>query len=53
MIITITTPQERVMEIGIGIILYLAAAFGFAAFGRFLKECDESMAEQLNNNSAL
>lgn len=45
--VTIIHRAEDVMEIAIGIFVYLVVVFGFVSFGRFLKECDESMAEQL------
>jgi len=32
------------MEIIIGILLYIAVILSFMAFGRFLKKCDEEIA---------
>jgi uncharacterized membrane protein YqhA len=39
------------MEIIIGILLYLVFLGAFAAFGRFLKDCDESMLDQIKKES--
>ncbi|MFA5831890.1 MAG: hypothetical protein WDA22_00305 [Bacteroidota bacterium] len=39
------------MEIIIGVLLYLAVIGAFTSFGRFLKECDESMYEQIKKES--
>lgn len=39
------------MEIVVGVLLYLVVIGAFISFGRFLKECDESMLEQLNRES--
>lgn len=39
------------MEIIIGVILYVIVIALFTSFGRFLKECDESMFEQIKRES--
>lgn len=39
------------MEIIIGIVLYLVILGGFLSFGRFLRECDESMFDQIDKES--
>ena len=37
------------MEVMFGIVLYVAVVFGFVSFGKFLKECDNTMREQLKH----
>jgi len=37
------------MEIIIGVTLYLIVISGFMAFGRFIKECDEQIANGIKN----
>ncbi len=39
------------MEIIIGIVLYVIILGVFSSFGRFLKQCDESMLEQIRKES--
>ena len=41
--------KGTMMEILLGVTLYVAVIFGFVAFGRFLKECDSTMREQLKH----
>lgn len=38
------------MEVLLGIILYVVILTGFVSFGRFLKDCDNSLFEQLKAN---
>ncbi len=39
------------MEIIIGVVMYSIVIVLFTSFGRFLKECDESMFEQIKKES--
>jgi hypothetical protein len=38
------------MDMLLGVILYLVIVTGFAFFGRFLKDCDETLFEQLETD---
>jgi hypothetical protein len=39
--------RMKAMEVLIGLLIYAVIIFGFVSFGKFMKECDNSMREQL------
>jgi len=45
--IKLKTKGDAMLEVMIEIILYADIVFGFISFGRFLKECDQSMRAQM------